>query len=291
MNETEPTSNPASEQLGELRTVQTEQVAPPPRVLSQDTFAWKLKTAREAAGLSQTKLAALVKVSSQSIGNWENARSEPSPQKQGAVLRKLRELVKSDAEVVEGLSPSVARLDEPTADHDRQVTGEPIEEVAPESDTPDHDPYDPVPDDDRRLDEVNLLIDGDGDVREVGRKEFFESIKKPEPTPLPNIPVGNVHTTPEGVLLRRLADDDDREGYEVLDGKRWFTVGFVAPHPRAKTTTKPATPAPIPAPPLASQKPDSTPTHAPVSPKEKEPAEASPETAVAGQRSWNWWNA
>ena len=56
-----------------------------------DSFGSRLKAARTAAGLSQGKAAVLVNVSDSTIKNWEYDKTTPSPQKQGAVLRKLRE--------------------------------------------------------------------------------------------------------------------------------------------------------------------------------------------------------
>lgn len=246
----------------------TEPTAPSTPVPDPDSFAVRLGVARAAAGLSQRLAGVACKVSLTTFFKWEHGQSEPSPQKQAAVLRKLREAVKPA--VVAAFDPAfgpdttvVATVKDGVIESvESHQTAATPEELA-------HDPHEPVT---------------DGPDYRVANQQ-----------PIPDIPIGNVHTSQDGVIRRRLADDDEREGAELIDGRKWFIVGFAPPHPRAKATVKPIavkptepSPAPIP----ATQEASVAPTHTEATPKAPEPVAASSEPAMAsyGKRGWSWWN-
>jgi transcriptional regulator with XRE-family HTH domain len=226
-----------------------------------DSFAVKLKAAREAAGLPKTQATKLAGVSGPTYANWEFGRSTPSPQKQGAVLRKLREALIAEANA--------------------QPDPQPTETAA----TPEELAHDPYPDSPEGHDDLMLRQEAADAMRNT------PLVTVTTPAAIPETPVGNVHTSQDGVVRRRLADDDDRDGAEVIDGRRWFTVGFAPPHPRAKATVRAiavepvaAPPAPVPATPEAPKRPPHTET----TPKAQKPVESAA-VATAGQRDWAWW--
>lgn len=305
-DETTPPTSPA-----------TEPTAPAP-----DNFAAKLKGARAAAGLSQKKTGELCKVSLTTVFKWEHGQSEPSPQKQAAVLRKLRELVAVKvAPLPDDFRGTPTELTEAIADRmeigapginaesdefARNAIEQANQERASMAATPEelaHDPHEPVTD----LPELSP----DAIQTSVPLTPVTESLPDTPvssgpmtnlmagaialSTPLPDTPVGNVHTSQDGVVRRRLADDDEREGAELIDGRKWFTVGFAPPHPRAKAAVKPISveqPAATPAPVQATQKAPVAPTHTETTPKAPEPVESAPEPAAAspGRRDWGWWS-
>lgn len=266
----------------------TEPTAPGP-----DSFAVKLKAAREAAGLSKIKAGALFKVSALTVANWENERTKPTPQKQAAVLRKLREAVKPVAVI--GVDPSYDRdqttivagvqlgdktvfvgddgFTENEGEAKRFTDFDEAEAALQTAATPEelaHDPYEPIAGE----------LSPDLTVR----------VELDTPATLPETPVGNVHTSQDGVIRRRLADDDEREGAELIDGRKWFTVGFAPPHPRAKPTIKAVSMEAQPAPHPATQERSEPRVHTETTPEPQKPAESTPVATVAGQRNWAFWN-
>ena len=243
----------------------TESPAPAP-----NSFAAKLKAARETAGLSQKKTAELAGISTGTIQNWESGKTIPSPQKQESVMRRLREAQVRAKLPLE--SYDAQTLTETSITHPANQPGSLLPETAATPEELAHDPHEP-------------FFKGELSPTVTAHVELDT------PATLPDIPIGNVHTSQDGVVRRRLADDDEREGAEVIDGKKWFTVGFAPPHPRAKAAVRAIEPkpdlAPIPAPP----QPAEAPAHTETAPEVPKPVESSPVTAVAGQRSWAWWNA